>query len=86
MQEIRSRLADEGGNHGEETIMASRPLTFGVRFREKGRSVQVRAHQRDPKRYVVEVRRPGQETRRHDHPSLSGALRGFAAAWRSRLN
>jgi anti-sigma factor ChrR (cupin superfamily) len=66
--------------------MASRPLTFGVRFREKGRTVQVRAHERDTKRYVLEVRRPGEKIRRHEHASLSGALRGFAVAWRSRLH
>jgi len=66
--------------------MALRPLTFGVRYRDKGRTVQVRAHHRDPSRYVLEVRRPGQKAQRREHGSLRGALRGFAAAWRERLH
>ncbi len=66
--------------------MASRPLTFGVRYRHQGRTVRVQAHERDPKRYVLEVSRRGSKTRRQEHASLSGALRGFAAAWRERLH
>jgi hypothetical protein len=66
--------------------MASRPLTFGIRFRENGRTVRVHAHPRRPERYVVEVRRPGRRPERREHASLLGALRGFAAAWRGRLH
>lgn len=66
--------------------MAVRPLTFGVRFRDKGRTVQVRAQERDPQRYVLEVRKRGGRTERREHASLTGALRGFASAWRQRLH
>jgi hypothetical protein len=66
--------------------MASRPLTFGLRYREKGRTVRVRASDRDPRRYVVEVGKRGGRKRRSEHSSLAGALRDFAASWRSRLH
>ena len=66
--------------------MATRPLTFGARFRHAGRTVRVRAHERDPRRYVTEVRRSGARTRRREHASLAGALRDFAASWRQRLH
>ena len=66
--------------------MARRPLTFGIRYSEKGRTVKLRASERDPKRYVVEVGRRGEKPRRQEHGSLDGAVRGFAAAWRSRLH
>jgi hypothetical protein len=41
---------------------------------------------RDPRRYVVEVERRGQETRRRDHASLETAVQDFARAWRNRLH
>ena len=66
--------------------MAKRPLTFGIRYREKGRTVQVKAQPRNRRRYVLEVQQPGQKTQRREHASLAGALRGFAAAWRERLH
>jgi hypothetical protein len=66
--------------------MALRPLSFGLRFREKGRTLRVRANQNDPKRYVVEVERRGQQTRRRDHASLAGAVQDFAQTWRERLH
>jgi hypothetical protein len=66
--------------------MASRPLSFGVRFRDKGRTVRVRAHEGSPNRYVLEVRRRGRKTERREHASLAGALRDFAASWRQRLH
>jgi hypothetical protein len=65
--------------------VASRPLTFGVRFRDRGRTVQVRAHEGDAKRYVLEVSQRGRKARQ-EHASLAAALRGFASAWRGRLH
>ncbi len=64
---------------------ARRPLSFGIRYRDKGRTVRVRASKRDPRRYVVEVGTRGKSQRR-EHGSLGGALRDFAASWRSRLH
>ena len=66
--------------------MASRPLTFGLRYREKGRTVRVRASARDPRRYVVEVGTRSGRQRRREHGSLAQAVRDFAASWRSRLH
>lgn len=66
--------------------MACRPLTFGARFTEKGRTVRVRASGRDPRRYTVEVSGRGRKTRRRQHASLALAIRDFADAWRSRLH
>jgi hypothetical protein len=66
--------------------MAIRPLAFGVRLRDQGRTVQVRARERDPQRYVVEVRRAGRRTERREHASLPGALRDLARSWRERLH
>ena len=65
--------------------MAVRPLTFGMRFREEGRTVRVRAKNGDPNKYVVEVEKGGKAQRR-DFPALSWALRSFARSWRERLN
>ena len=66
--------------------MATRPLAFGIRFRHQGRSLEVRADARDPRRYVVERsgRRAGPE--RREHASLGAALRDFARLWRGRLH
>ena len=66
--------------------MARRPLAFGVRFHDKGRTLRVRAHETLGRGYVVEDRRDGRPTRRRDHASLSAALRDFAATWRGRLH
>jgi len=66
--------------------MALRPLAFGARFVDKGRTVRVKAKPKDPKRYTVEVSRAGQKTRRSDHASLRGAMKDFASAWRGRLH
>jgi len=66
--------------------MASRPLVFGLRFRGNGRTLRVRAHEGKPQHYVIEDSRAGDQTRRREHPSLSGALRDFATTWRHRLH
>ena len=66
--------------------MAARPLAFGLRFRDKGRTVRVRPHEGKPRSYVIEDCHDGHETRRREHPSLSGALRDFATTWRHRLH
>jgi hypothetical protein len=66
--------------------MATRPLAFGVRFRDKGRTLKVRPHRRDPGRYVVEDSGAGRGTKHRDHATLSGALRDLAATWRGRLH
>jgi hypothetical protein len=66
--------------------MATRPLAFGVRFRHQGRTVQVRADARDPRRYVVEHSRRRGAAERREHGSLASALRDFARLWRGRLH
>ena len=70
--------------------MAVRPLCFGLKFHDKGRSYRVRVKDCDTERYVVEVthRDATSDTPaiRREYPSLSWALRDFAEAWRSRLN
>jgi hypothetical protein len=66
--------------------MAMRPLAFGIRFRDRGRTVRVRQSASAPERYTVEVKRGAGRVRRAEHASLSAALRDFAAAWRSRLH
>jgi len=66
--------------------MAMRPLAFGLRFADKGRTVRVKASSKDSQRYVVEVSRTGQKTRRREHASLGGAVKDFASSWRGRLH
>jgi len=66
--------------------MSLRPLAFGVRLRDKGRTVKVRAKQSKPGRYVVEDSRDGGRCSKREHASLGGALRDAAASWRERLN
>jgi 2,3-bisphosphoglycerate-independent phosphoglycerate mutase len=63
-----------------------RPLAFGVRLRDKQRTVRVRHHDRKPDRYVVEDSRAGRKTRAREHTSLAGALQDLAATWRKRLH
>ena len=65
--------------------MALRPFTFGIRLRDKGRTVHVR---KDPKQrgYVVEDSRKGSRGQKRSHGSLGGAIRDAAVTWRGRLN
>jgi hypothetical protein len=64
--------------------MAIKPLTFGIRLRDKGRTVRVR--QDAKRRYVVEDSQKGRGTARRSHGSLGGAIRDAASTWRGRLN
>ena len=66
--------------------MARRPLAFGVRFRDKGRTLRVRGYHGSERGYAVEDARPGRPVRLRAHGTLAGALRDFAATWRARLN
>jgi hypothetical protein len=66
--------------------MARRPLTFGLTYRSSDRTVRVRASEREPRRYLLEVSRQGGQTERREHDSLESAVRGFARAWRNRLH
>ncbi len=68
--------------------MATRPLAFGVRLRDKGRgrTIHVLQDRRDPRRYRVEDSRKGGKTEQREHDSLSGALRDLASSWRKRLH
>ncbi len=66
--------------------MATRPLAFGVRFRAKDRTLRVHGSYGAERGFVVEDARTGRPLCRRKHPSLAGALRDFAAAWRARLH
>ena len=68
--------------------MATRPLAFGVRLRDKrsGRTVRVLQDERDPRRYRVEDSRKGCKTQQREHGSLAGALSDLASSWRKRLH
>ena len=66
--------------------MALRPLGFGIRFRNNGKTLRVKASSRDPKRFVVEVEGRGKTTRCREHPSLASAVQDFAQSWRERLH
>jgi hypothetical protein len=68
--------------------MATRPLAFGVRLRDKGkgRTVRVLQDQRDPRRYRVEDSRKCGKTEQREHGSLAAALSDLASSWRNRLH
>jgi hypothetical protein len=65
--------------------MATRPLTFGIRMRAKGRTLRVRPNERDRRQYVLEVQRDGR-TERREHGSLPAAVKDCARIWRNRLH
>ena len=64
----------------------ARPLAFGVRLRDGDRTLRVSAHERDPRRYVVEDTHTGRSRRTREHASLTDALRDLARTWRQRLH
>ena len=66
--------------------MATRPLTFGIRMRAKGRTLRVRPDERDRRQYVLEVQRDSGRSERRVHGSLPAAVRDCARAWRNRLH
>jgi hypothetical protein len=66
--------------------MALKPFAFGVRLRDKGRTVRVIQDARDPKKFRVADSRKGGKSRQREHDSLGGALRDAASTWRGRLN
>lgn len=66
--------------------MALRPLAFGVRLRDRGRTLRVRNDPRDGRRYVLEDTREGEPTRVRRYASAPEAVRDAAATWRRRLH
>jgi hypothetical protein len=65
--------------------MATRPLTFGIRMRAKGRTLRVRPNERNRQQYVLEVQHDGRSERR-EHGSLPAAVKDCARLWRNRLH
>jgi len=66
--------------------MATRPLAFGVRFHGKDRTLRVHGAHGKGRGFVIEDTRSGRPPSRRVHPSLTDALRDFAASWRARLH
>ena len=66
--------------------MAVRAIAFGARLRDRGRTVRVRPHEREAKRYVIEDTDSGRAARRREHATLEEALRDLARTWRARLH
>ncbi len=66
--------------------MAIRPLAFGVRLRDKDRTLRIRNDPQDTRRYLVEDERSGEATRVRRHASLPEAVHDAAATWRKRLH
>ncbi len=66
--------------------MAIRPFSFGLRLRDKERTLRVRGVGAERRRYVVEDEQAGRETRRRVHPSVESAVKDSASTWRMRLN
>lgn len=64
----------------------ARPLAFGVRLRDKGRTLQLKTDARKPGRYIVQDTRTGRSKKERDHDSLGDALRDLASNWRKRLH
>ena len=63
--------------------MATKPLAFGIRLRDKGRTLKIRQVGR---KYVVEDKREGDCTQQRDHKSLGRAVSDAASTWRQRLH
>lgn len=66
--------------------MASRPFAFGVRLRDRDRTVRVTRTEKSRSGYAIEDSRQGKSTRRREHASLGDALRDLASTWRGRLH
>ena len=65
--------------------MAIRPFAFGVRMRDKSRTVRV-IQTKGGKSYVVEDSDTKRKPRTRKHSTLQGAMKDAASTWRSRLN
>ena len=63
--------------------MALRPLAFGVRLRDKDRTLRVFKEGGASRRYVVEDSRAARKSRKREHGSLAGALKDAATTWRT---
>ena len=68
--------------------MALRPLAFGMRLRDKdrGRTLRVQNDPDDPRVFIVEDLREGDETRVRFHTALPDAIQDAASTWRKRLH
>ncbi len=65
--------------------MAIRPFAFGVRMRDKSRTVRVIQTQ-GTRSYVVQDSDTKRKPRTRKHATLEGAMKDAASIWRSRLN
>jgi hypothetical protein len=68
-----------------ENPMATRPLAFGIKLRDRSRGKTVRVHG-SRGRYTVEDEHASGIRRQRAHPSLGDAIRDAASAWRRRLH
>ena len=75
-----------GAGRAKENPMASRPFAFGVRLRDRDRTVRVTRSAKSRSSYAIEDSRQGKSTRRREHASLGDALRDLASTWRGRLH
>ena len=64
--------------------MALRSLAFGIRLRDRKRTVRVRSSS-DGKSYVVEDSN-GKEKKTRKHNSAQSAVKDAASTWRGRLH
>jgi len=65
--------------------MTMRASLFGLKLKDKTRTVRVKATAGEKRRFVVEDSNAGKTTRR-EHGSAKGAVADAARTWRSRLN
>ena len=63
--------------------MALRPFTFGLRLRDKGRTIEIRERSG---RYVLKDSRKSGPARQREHDSAKEAVKDAAATWRNRLH
>ena len=66
--------------------MTRKAFTFGIRLRDKERTLKLGQDPKKPRRYVVEDSRRGSPTKQREHGTLASAFRDAASTWRSRLN
>ena len=66
--------------------MTRKAFAFGIRLRDKERTLKLRQDPKKPRRYVVEDSRRGGASKQREHHTLASAIRDAAATWRSRLH